>query len=200
MEIFDIEQGSPEWFDARLGIITSSEFNDVLTNGRGGNPSKTRETLILKKAAERITGTPTETYTNGFMERGKELEPIAREIYEEKIGLDVKKVGFIRNGCFGASTDGLVGDDGVVEIKTRMAHLQINVLMKESFKEHKAQMQGALLISGRQWSDYLSYCPGMPLFYHREYRDNEYIRILKEKLELAEEEIKTVIEFIKNKF
>lgn len=200
MEILNMEQGSIEWFEARKGILTSSDFQTVLMKGRGGGDSQTRRTLLLKKAGERITGEPMENFTNGYMERGKEQEPIARNLYQEATGNEVTECGFIRNGKFGASTDGLI-DGGIIEIKTRAAHLQINLLLSgEVPKEHEAQIQGGMMIADRGFLDFISYCPNMPLFIQRVERDEKYIAILKDELEKANEEIEKIVQQVMERF
>jgi putative phage-type endonuclease len=201
MQILNMTQGSAEWLQARCGVLTSSEFQTLLMKGKGSAPSKTRQTLLMKKAAERITGTPTESYSNGYMERGHEQEPVARELYEESTGSKVQECGFILNEGFGSSTDGLVEDDGVVEIKSRMAHLQIELLMSgEVPKEHQAQLQGGMMVSGRNWADFIAYSPNMPLFIKRVARDEEYIASLKDALAKAEEEINEIVKQVMRRF
>lgn len=201
MQIFDFEQRSPEWYEARRGILTSSEFHFVLMQGKkAGEPSVTREKLLRKKAAERITGTVAESYGGGHLQRGREYEPVALEVYQELTGNTVKECGFIRSGDFGASTDGLI-ENGVVEIKSKIGELQIEALLADEMpKEYKAQVQGELLISGAEYADYFSHCPGLPPFLKRTERDEEYISMLKEKLEEAEEDIKRIVKEIMERF
>jgi predicted phage-related endonuclease len=176
LQIYDCEQGTPEWYAARAGIPTASEFATVMGKGRGGGESKTRRTYMLKLIGERLTGQPMESYTNTHMERGKAMEAEARDLYAMVRGVEPQQVGFMRRGNAGASPDSLIGADGLVEIKTKLAHLQIEVLLANRLPpEHVAQVQGQLWISGRQWVDFVSYWPGLPLFVTRVQRDETYI-------------------------
>lgn len=179
IEIINCEQGSPEWHAARAGIVTASEFATVLAKGLGGGESKTRRTYMLRLLGERLTGEVAESYSNGHMERGKALEAEARDAYAFLHDADYVQVGFIRNGDAGASPDGLIGADGMVEIKTKLPHLQLDVLLTDEVpSEHIAQCQGALWIAEREWIDFVSYWPKLPLFVKRIHRDEAYIERL----------------------
>lgn len=176
IRIHTCEQGTPEWFAVRAGMPTASEFSTVMASGRGGGESKTRRTYMLKLAGELLTGEPMESYCNAHMERGKVMEDEARDIYSFMADVEPQQVGFISNGAKGCSPDSLVGDDGMVEIKTKLPHLQIDVLLRDELPpEHKAQCQGQLWVAERQWVDFVSYWPGLPLFVKRVERDEEYI-------------------------
>ena len=176
LEIFDCEQGTPEWLAARAGIITASVFNVVQMKGRGGGVSETRRKLLYQLAAEQITGMPCPQWGgNEHTERGKVMEAEVRALYEASSEAPVKQVGFLRRGRLGASPDSLVGDDGLLEIKTKLPHLQIDVLLAGVLpQEHVAQVQGQLLVSGRRWCDFVSYWPGLPEFRIRVYPDLAY--------------------------
>lgn len=179
MNIIECEQGSPEWFQARLGIPTASEFDKVLAKGRGGGESKGRRTYMLKLIGERLTGEPAESYTNGHMERGKIMEEEARNAYVFMQDIEPQRVGFIRNGDKGCSPDSLIANDGLLEIKTKLPHLQLEVLLNECMPpDHVAQVQGQMWVTEREWCDFVSYWPKLPLFVKRIYRDDEYIRLL----------------------
>lgn len=185
IEIYRGDQGTEEWKRIRSGIPTASEFATVLAKGRGGGESKTRRTYLLKLAGERLTGEPAESYSNGHMERGKAIEAEARDAYAFMRDADYEQVGFIRNGNAGCSPDGLIGDDGMVEIKTKLPHLQLEVLLANELPaEHVAQCQGALWIAEREWLDFVSYWPRLPLFTVRVQRDEAYIARL--KIEVAD--------------
>lgn len=178
LQIFDCEQGSPEWFAARAGIPTASEFATVLSRGRTGE-SKGRRTYMLKLAGERLTGQPMDSYSNEHMERGKVMETEARDLYAMIREVDLQKVGFMRRGDAGASPDSLVGSAGLIEVKTKLPHLQIDLLLANRLPpEHVAQVQGQLWISAREWCDFVSYWPGLPLFVTRVQRDEAYIATL----------------------
>lgn len=175
IQIFDCEQGTPEWHACRLGIPTASEFKSILAKGEG----KTRRTYMMKLLGERFTGEPAENYQNAHMDRGKEMEAEARDAYAFENSVTVKRVGFIRNGEVGCSPDSLIGDDGTVEIKTRMPHLQMELLVSGKLPpEHVAQIQGQLWVTGRAYCDFVSYWPRLPLFVKRVERDDAYIKTL----------------------
>jgi predicted phage-related endonuclease len=180
VEIFDCAQGTPEWFACRMGIATASEFDTVMAKGKGGAPSVTRRTYMLKLIGERMTGKPMYRYTNDHMERGHEMEDEARQLYAMVADVEPVKVGFIRREApgfeCGASPDSLIGDSGLLEIKTKLPHLQLEVLLAGRVpSEHMAQIQGQLWVSGREWLDFVSYWPGLPLFRKRVHRDQVYI-------------------------
>lgn len=171
----DIEQGSEAWFALRLGLPTASNFAAVLAKGEG----KTRRKLLYRLCGERFTGEPAETFTNQHMERGKVMEAEARDMYELTRGADLDRVAFIRNGSVGCSPDSLIGDDGGLEIKTRLADLQLELLEADRVPpEHVAQLQGFLWVSERKWIDFMSYAPRLPPFVKRVYRNEDYIEKL----------------------
>ena len=152
IEIINCDQGTPEWFAARVGIPTASRFSDILAKGEG----KTRGRYLRDLAAEIIRGTPEEeTYTNAHMERGKAQEDEARRLYAFMADADPVQVGFIRDGRKGCSPDSLIGDDGGLEIKTALGHIQIERLQRGTLpSEHVAQVQGSLWVTGRSWWDF----------------------------------------------
>lgn len=124
--IFDIEQGSDEWLKMRLGKLTASKFADVMTKGRGDAPSKTRESYMYQIAAEILTGSPQDSFKNSAMDWGNECEPAARAAYELENDVDVVECAFIeRDEWVGVSPDGLVNDDGLLEIKCPNSTTQI---------------------------------------------------------------------------
>lgn len=165
----------------RCGKATASEFSSVLAKGQG----KTRLAYLRRVVTERLTGKPSETYKNGHMERGQEQEPYARLAYEAATGELVEEVGFIQHVTLmaGCSPDGLVGTDGGAEIKSVIPTVQLETILQGEYpSEHKAQIQGSLWITGRQWWDFCSYSPDMPenlrTYIFRVNRDEEYIRTL----------------------
>lgn len=195
MQILDIEQGTPEWFAARAGVPTASMFATVLAKGEG----KTRRTYMMKLAGELLTGEPMENYSNGYMERGKEMEDEARDLYAFRQDVEPQQVGFIRNGAKGCSPDSLIGNDGMVEIKTKAPHLLIEVLLKGEFPpEHKAQCQGQLWVAEREWVDLAVYYRKMPLFIRRATRDEEYIKTLSDAVDRFNDELAATVESIRS--
>ena len=194
MQIIDCEQGSPEWFAARAGIPTASEFSTVMAKGEG----KTRKTYMLKLAGEIITGDPMPSYSNADMERGKVMEDEARDLYAFMTDNEPQRVGFIRSGNAGASPDSLIGDKGGLEIKSALAHIQIERLLADALpSEHKAQVFGCMWIAEREWWDFTSYCPKLPLFVKRVYRDEDYIKKLADEVERFNADLAAMVETIR---
>lgn len=192
MRIIDCLQGSPEWYAARCGIPTSSEFDKIVTVK--GEISKQRTAYLYRVAGERITKKPEETYQNENMLRGKELEEEARKYYKVLTGRTVKLVGLcLTEGkyIYGASPDGLVGKEGLLEIKcpklsTHVSYLTEKLTVAPQYRlplEYFQQTQGQLLVTGRKWLDFLSYYPGMRPFLIRVTPDKKFIPILKGALE-----------------
>lgn len=198
MQVIDCEQGSEAWLAARAGIPTSSEFATVMAKGRGGGESKTRRTYLLKLAGEILTGRPMENYSNHHMERGKAMEDEARNLYAFMADVDPQQVGFIRNGDAGSSPDSLVGGDGLIEIKTKLPHLLIDVILQDRLPpEHKAQCQGQLWIAEREWLDFVAYWPGLPLFVKRIHRDDEYIEEMSQAVDQFNSDLRDMVERIR---
>lgn len=173
---YDIAQNSPEWLAARAGIPTASEFATVLASGRGGGESKTRRKYMLRLIAERMGAQMPEPYTNASMERGHAMETEARNAYAFIADTEPTLVGFVRNGEAGASPDALVGDAGLLEVKTKQPDLHLEVLLAGVLPpEHKPQVQGQLWVAEREWCDFVSYWPKLPPFIIRVHRDEAYI-------------------------
>lgn len=191
MQVIECEQGTDEWFAARLGVVTASKFKDVMAKGNG----KTRRSYMIKLVAERLSGQMEKGFTNAAMEWGTQTEPEARDSYAFLTGHDVQLVGFCkRNENEGASPDSLVNDDGLLEIKCPNTSTQIEtVLSGEVPSTHKAQIQGQLYITEREWCDFVSFDPRIQgdasMFIKRVYRDGTYIKNLQEELELFVEDM-----------
>lgn len=198
MEIIACEQGSPEWFAARLGIPTASEFHTVMAVGVKGGKSVTRVDYLNKLAGEILTGEPMASYTNGDMERGKLQEDEARDLYSFLNDIEPQRVGFVRNGGKGASPDSLLDQNGGLEIKSAAAHVQIKRLLADELpSEHKAQVHGNIWVCEREWWDFASYCPKLPLFVKRVYRDEDYIKTVALAVELFNVELQQTVEYIR---
>ena len=196
MKVIDCIQGSDEWFAARLGKVTASEFHEVLNKKSG------RKTYMYKLAAEVLSGMTQETYNNAVMERGKELESEAREYYSILLGRDIVQVGFVEySEWIGASPDGFVGDDGLVEVKCPNSTTHIINLVKNSMPpQYIPQVQGLLWVTGHLWCDFISYDPRMvnrPFFCIRITRDEEYILNLQMETEKFINELKELISKVK---
>jgi hypothetical protein len=198
MQVFNCEQSSPEWFACRMGIPTASMFATVMAKGKDGGASLTRKTYLYKLAGEIITGEPMENYSNDHMERGKQMEAEARDLYAFMTDLIPQQVGFIRNGNKGCSPDSLIGADGVLEVKSKLPHLTIECLLRGEFPaEHKAQCQGALWVTEREWVDIAVYWKGLPLFTKRAGRDADYIAKLSSAVDEFNDELAAIVERVK---
>ncbi|UOF79265.1 exonuclease [Caudoviricetes sp.] len=198
IELFDFPQNSEEWYLARSGIATMSDADVYTMKGKGGGESETRKKLLYRKAGEIITGKPAESYSNHHMERGHALEPEARNLYAFMTDCDPTLIGFVRNGRRGASPDALIGNNGVLEIKTKMPERLIPVIEDEGFpSEHKAQTQGILMVAEREWIDLACYWPGFELVIRRAYRDEEYIAKLSEAIDKFNDDLDALVERIR---
>ena len=155
----DVEQNSEEWENLRLGKITSSSFNIIMANyGKAfGEPAKK---YALKLALERIKNYKSEyKYSNAHMERGHEQEPIARMLYEDLYFTEVTNGGFFDCGFYGDSPHGLVGNDGVIEIKSVIDTTHYANIKRGSIDpSYKWQVIGHLDCTGLEWCDFISYC------------------------------------------
>ncbi|OLO10477.1 exonuclease [Chromohalobacter japonicus] len=193
MQILTLEQGTPEWHAARLGIVTMSELKTLLVKGKGPSGFGSGALSYLHQLiGERITGEPSDAFQgNSHTQRGHALEPMARELYSEATGhTHLEQVGIILNHGAGYSPDSLVGNDGLIEVKTKLPKYQIELLLADELpQEHVAQCQGGLWVSEREWIDFVSYWPGMPLFVKRAYRDEAMIRTIAERVEAFYEEL-----------
>lgn len=196
VQIFeDIEQGTEAWRKIRAGIPTASMFSAVLAKGEG----KTRKKYMLQLAAEIITGEPGESYNNQYMDRGKSMEDDVRQFYCFTRSIEPRRVGFVRNGEVGCSPDSLLGEDGVLEIKTQKADLLIETLLKDGFPpEHKAQCQGSLWVTERDYIDICVYWPGMPKLIKRAAPDKPYIDNLKGEVARFTDELNEIVTRIRS--
>lgn len=168
----DIDQNSDEWFELRAGKLTSSKLSTIMANyGKAfGDPAKKYAVNI---AIEQITGKPiASSYQNDHMVRGHEQEPIARMLYEDMTFCDVDNGGFFESGFIGCSPDGLVGSDGLIEIKSVIAPVHFATIKRGGVDPaYRWQCIGNLKFTGRDWIDFVSYCADFPedrqLFTHR---------------------------------
>lgn len=185
MHILNIEQGSAEWLSARCGIITMSELECLLVSGKGAEGfGVAAYTYMDQLIGERITGEAAELpFSTRATERGHEYEIKARELYEAREEVKTTQAGIILNHGCGYSPDSLVGTDGLTEIKSKLPKFQVAVILGDEVpKEHVAQCQGGLWVSDREWIDFISYWPGMPMFVKRMYRDEAMIRKIAERV------------------
>jgi putative phage-type endonuclease len=190
MIILTDEQGSPEWLASRLGRPSASNFGRLVTGN--GKPSSSAESYINEMIAERLTGRSKPFYTNEHMERGNALEPEAREAYEFITDLEVVETGFILHDSeeFGCSPDGLVAEQGGLEIKCPSDSVHVSYLRAGKVPaKYYQQVQGCMWITGREWWDFMSYHPEMPHLLVRAHRNEKYIEAMAEQVEAAVETI-----------
>lgn len=177
-------QGSAEWKLCRAGIPTASNFDKLITTK--GDPSKSRTKYMYQLAAERVTGVKEETYQNGAMQRGIEMEAEARAMYSIVTGNEVEEVGVCypdENRLYGASPDGLIGGDGCLEIKCPSSAVHVSYLLEGAIPtDYFQQTQGQLLVTGREWVDFVSYYPGLKALIVRAKPDKKFIEALKAEL------------------
>lgn len=187
-------QGTPEWFEVRRGLPTASQFATIMAKGKGGADSKTRQTYLYKLAGEILTGEPMDSFSNRHTERGHEMEPEARQFYAFLHDCEPEQVGFITNGPKGCSPDSLIGNDGMLEIKTKLPHLMLAVHEAGSFPvEHRAQCQGQLWVAEREWVDLVCYWPKLPPFITRAYRDDLFIKQLSDAVDQFNDELQAIV-------
>ncbi len=197
-EIFEFEQNSPEWFEARLGIVTASNFHKVMAGGEG----KVRTQYMRELAGEILSRRPAESFVSEAMRRGKHFEPEAIEHYARSCFDEVQRVGFVRNAglmkyaVVGASPDALIGADGGLEIKTTLPALLIELLEKGAAlpSEHRAQVHGSIWVCERKWWDLKIYYPGMPDYTVHVLRDDTYIKEISNAVEVFSYELKKLVE------
>jgi putative phage-type endonuclease len=184
-----MEQGSPEWFAARLGKVTASRVADVIAKTKSG-PSTSRANYAAQLIAERLTGTCETSFTNGAMQWGVDKEPEARAAYVFRTDCDVVEIATVdhpRIAMTSASPDGLVGDDGMLEIKCPNTATHLDALQSESVPgKYVTQMQWQMACTDRQWCDFASYDPRLPesmrLFVKRVPRDDVMIAELEREV------------------
>lgn len=160
-----IEQGSPEWFDVRRGKVTGSRVADVLAKTKTGY-SASRNNYMAELICERLTGATAQGYFSTEMQWGKDTEPQARAAYQFMTGRDVVEASFCVHAKildFGASPDGLVGSDGLLEIKCPNTATHIEALISKAVPgKYVTQMQAQMACTGRLWCDYVSFDPRLP--------------------------------------
>lgn len=191
MKKIECDQGSPEWLAARLGVPSASQFSKIVT-GKGGKSTQL-EAYINQLVAEELTGETTLVYVNEHMKRGTQLEPDARELYEALTGQSVEEVGFCLHDTVnaGCSPDGLVGEEGGLEIKCPAPATHVEWVKAGALPaKHWQQIMGCLWITGRKWWDFMSYHPTMKPLIVRVERDEEYIAVLAEHVTNAALKIK----------
>jgi putative phage-type endonuclease len=187
--MLDIVQGTQAWLQARCGLVTASRVADVIAKTKSGY-SASRATYMGELIAERLTGVPAQGFTNAAMAWGTATEPLAREAYRAQSFDDVVEVGFVLHPTVmqsGASPDGYVGADGMIEIKAPNTSTHIETLLGQKIPEkYVTQMFWQMACSGRAWCDFVSFDPRLPpemqLFIKRLERDDERIAELEKEV------------------
>lgn len=182
------DQGSIEWHRERLGKVTASRISDVMMKPTTAGYQNYRAQLVC----ERLTGEPTESFTSAAMQHGTDTESQARAFYEMETGHDVEQVGFVDHpklAMSGASPDGIVGPDGLVEIKCPQPATHIKTLTGAKIdRKYLLQMQWQMVCTDRDWCDFVSFCPALPLemqmFRQRVDRDAEIVEEITEAVTL----------------
>lgn len=206
LDFIDMQQNTDEWFEARSGKLTSSKLSVVMANypNKFGEPAKSYASEI---SIERITGKKLKShgYNNEHMRRGHEQEPIAKSFYEDEYFCDVENGGFFSSDFVGCSPDGLISDDGVIEIKSVIPSVQFkNITRKNIDPAYKWQCWGNLMFTGRKYLDFISYCDDFPedrkIFVCRIYAKNlsSEFEMIKDRIDqfkkLVDEKSKTIKE------
>lgn len=175
-----MEQGTEEWFAARLGRVTASRVQDIVARTKTGYAAS-RDNYLAQLICERLTGNGAESFSTAAMAHGTETEPLARAAYEMKNSILVDEVGFVQHPTMmaGASPDGMVGQDGLIEIKCPQTNTHIETLLSGKIpNKHKAQMTWQMICTGRKWCDFISFDPRLPqelqMFVQRYPYDAEY--------------------------
>jgi hypothetical protein len=184
LKVFECPQYSEEWYKIHCGVPTSSEFDNIITSK--GEPSKQREKYLYRLAGERIAKRSEATYQSEAMLRGKELEDEARKYYSFAKGIKVTQVGFClqEKPGYGCSPDGICGKDGLLEIKSPLISTHIKYLINNRLPvEYFVQTQGQLLVTGKKWVDFTSYCMGIRTLIIRVKPDKVFQVKLKKELE-----------------
>jgi len=200
MKIIECAQGTPEWHKARLGIPTASNFSKIVTGD--GSPSKQAQGYLYEVVAERITGRAAEIPTTAAMEEGIRREEESRLVYAMTREAEVEQVGFCLEdaGRWGCSPDGFVGNFGLLELKNPTDKRGVEYLLRDKLPaEYVQQVQGGLFVTGRDWCDFVSYVPGLPLFLVRAERDEEFIKKLEAALIGFSEKLEKAVGMIKSR-
>jgi len=197
----DIEQGTEEWFAIRCGKVTASRIADIIATTKSGY-SASRANYEAQLICEILTGKPAESFTNAAMAWGTETEPLARAQYELKTGNMVNQIGFVVHPKIeqaGASPDGLVDNDGLIEIKCPNTSTHLDTLLSQKVpSKYITQMTWQMLCTGRKWCDFVSYDPRLPdnlqLFIQRIELDEEYGKKLESEVKGFLEEVNEKVE------
>ena len=203
----NVEQEGSDWLVQRAGKFTASRADKLMAKLRDGKPAASRGELLATLAVERLTCQCVQTYQNAAMARGQELEAEARDAYSFHAGVAVEEAGFIPTDALpntGCSPDGLIGDDGMLEIKCPAnPEKHIDALRRDAHAaEYRWQLQHQLMVTGRQWVDAVSYDPrfpeGLQLAIARVHRDESAIAELRDAINNAEAEVAALVHELNN--
>ena len=195
----NLEQGTQAWLDARCGLLTASVVRNIMTPAKMAYARNDKaKAIVYEMAAQRATQFVEPTPTTWAMERGHVDEVYAREIYNEHTGNDAQELGFYTEEfdgtTIGYSPDGVVGDNGLIEVKSRAQKHQLKTIASgEVPREFMLQIQTGLLVTGRKWLDFVSYCEGMPVWIKRVQPDAEMQQAIIEAAKTLDESIAEVL-------
>lgn len=207
MKIIECEQNSPEWMAARCGSLGASSIADMVAKTRTGWGAS-RFNLAARIVCERLTGSPQEPYSNAAMQWGHDTEPKARKMYEFMRDVEVKQVGLVLHQAIDkshASPDGLVGNDGILEIKCPTTATHIETLLSDDVEgKYVKQMQWQMACTEKGWCDFVSFDPRLPaemqLFVKRVHRDDAMIFELEKEARIFLSEIDETIATLSAKY
>jgi putative phage-type endonuclease len=202
-----MEQRTDEWFTARLGKVTASRVADVISKTKSG-PSASRANYLAELVAERLTGNPAESFKSSAMQWGIDTEAQAILGYEVVSGQTVKAVGFVEHptlGMTGASPDGLIGLDGLIEVKCPNTATQIDLLLIGKVpQKYVTQMQWQMACTGRKWCEFVSFDPRLPanmqFFIKHVVRDDDYIAMLELEVSAFLDEVSGTVDALQRAF
>lgn len=199
-----MEQRTEEWFDARLGCVTASRTADVMAKTKSGY-SASRANYMADLICERLTQEPTGGFSSAAMQWGTETEPMARAAYEFVKSVDVEETGFVLHPHiqnFGASPDGLVGKDGLVEIKCPNTNTHLETILSDTIpRKYIIQMHVQMLCTKRKWCDFVSFDPRLPvdlqIYVKRVELDNNLAMDIEDEVNLFLEELNAKVADLK---
>ena len=201
-----IEQGTTEWFQQRCGKVTASRVYDVMSSLKSGKPSAARVNYAAELVAEIMTGKPADSFDNAAMRWGRECEPLARSAYEAETGQIVQLAGFVDHPTIsntGASPDGYVNDNALIELKCPNTATHIETLLNNEIPvKYQYQMLWQLECTQREWCDFVSFDPRLPpelqLFIKRFERDDERLENIRDEIVQFLDHVNSVVIKLKN--
>jgi len=203
-----MQQRSPEWYAIRVGKVTASRVHDIVATTKSGGFTAGRKNYLAELVTERLTGLPAPSYQNGAMAWGIECEPEARAAYAFQADVDIEEVGFVEHPAIanaGCSPDGLVGGDGLIEIKCPNTATHLETLLHGKIDvEYIHQMQFQLACTGRKWCDFVSYDKRLPepmrLYVRRVMHDEIIIAKLELKTNLFLNELDATVDLLRKRY